>query len=176
MAQELLASQERNRNSGEVSAVASAVRSPKPGTIWVLTIWLRCCRATFYTPSFVPCFTNMLLSPFSFESRLVVHLGVCCPKRRSPLVAILSVRTMAHTFRVIRLSNRLNSVSGRRKFPHRCSCDMIHRVRLFCVGVQDWRFAKISLPSMIRSNVSGDGSALIPLPASGPHLTVASYS
>ena len=56
-------------------------------------------------------FTYMLLSPFSFESRLVVHLGVFCPERRPLLVAILSVRATAHTFTAYRssLSNALRS-------------------------------------------------------------------
>ena len=40
----------------------------------------------------------MLLFPFPFGSRLVVHLGVICPELRPPPVAILSVRDTAHTF------------------------------------------------------------------------------
>ena len=72
--------------------------------IQALTLLLRRCRATAYTSSTVPRFTRlfsnhyMLLSPFSFESRLVVHLGVICPELRPPPVAILSVRDTAHTF------------------------------------------------------------------------------
>jgi len=66
--------------------------------IQALTILLRRCRATVYTSSAVPRFAYMLLSPFSFESRLVVHLGVIRPELRPPRVAILSVRDMAHTF------------------------------------------------------------------------------
>ena len=38
----------------------------------------------------------MLLSPFFFKSRLVVHLGVVRPELRPPQVAILSVRDTAH--------------------------------------------------------------------------------
>ena len=63
-----------------------------------LTISLRCCRATTYPSSVVPCFTTMLLSPRPFGSRLGVHLEVICPELRPPLVAIPSVRDTAHTF------------------------------------------------------------------------------
>jgi hypothetical protein len=79
--------------------------------ITALTLSLRRCRATVYTSSAVPRFTRlsfnryMLLSPFSFKSRLVVRLGVICPELRPPPVAILSVRDTAHTHRCIRLSN-----------------------------------------------------------------------
>ena len=44
-----------------------------------LTLLLRRCRAIIYTSSIILRFTYMLLSPFSFESRLVVHLGVIVP-------------------------------------------------------------------------------------------------
>jgi hypothetical protein len=63
-----------------------------------LTISLRRCRAPAYTSSAVLRFTDMLLSPRPFGSRLVVHLGVICPELRPPPVAILSVRYTAHTF------------------------------------------------------------------------------
>ena len=75
--------------------------------ITALTISLRRCRATVYTFSAVPRFTYMLLFPFLFRSRLVVHLGVVCPELRPPLVAILSVRDMAHT-----LASHGSSVTG----------------------------------------------------------------
>jgi len=77
--------------------------------IQALALLLRRCRATDYTSSAVPRFTGlfsnryMLLSPFPFRSRLVVHLGVIYPELRPPLVAILSVRDTAHTFALIRL-------------------------------------------------------------------------
>ena len=61
-----------------------------------LTLWFRRCRAIAYTSSAIPRFTYMLLSPFPFGSRLVVHLGVICLERRPLLVVILSVRTTAH--------------------------------------------------------------------------------
>src|SRR6266849_7709232 len=64
----------------------------------VLAISLRRCRATAYTSSAAPRFTNMLLSPRPFGSRLVVRLGVVGPELRPPLVAISSVRDTAHTF------------------------------------------------------------------------------
>src|SRR5712691_6191175 len=64
----------------------------------VLAISLRRCRATAYTSSAAPRFTNMLLSPRPFGSRLVVRLGVIGPELRPPLVAISSVRDTAHTF------------------------------------------------------------------------------
>ena len=64
----------------------------------VLAVSLRRCRTTAYTSSAVPRFINMLLSPRPFESRSVVRLGVIDPELRPPLVAIRSVRDMAHTF------------------------------------------------------------------------------
>src|SRR6266853_2295228 len=64
----------------------------------VLAISLRRCRATAYTSSAVPRFTNMLLSPRPFGSRSVVRLGVIDPELRPPLVAIPSVRDTAHAF------------------------------------------------------------------------------
>src|SRR5216683_3828470 len=64
----------------------------------VLALSLRRCRTTAYTSSAVPCFTNMLLSPRPFGSRLVVRLGVIDPELRPPLVAIPSVRDTAHPF------------------------------------------------------------------------------
>jgi hypothetical protein len=60
-----------------------------------LAVSLRRCRATAYTSSAVPRFTDMLLSPRPFGSRLVVRLGVICPELRSTLLAILSVRDTA---------------------------------------------------------------------------------
>lgn len=53
-----------------------------------LTISLRRCEATTYTSSVVPRFTDMLLFPFPFRSRLVVHLSVIYPEHWPPLVAI----------------------------------------------------------------------------------------
>ena len=72
--------------------------------IQALTILFRRCRATVFTSSAVPRFTRlfsnryMLLFPFPFGSRLVVHLGVIYPELRPPPVAILSVRDTAHSF------------------------------------------------------------------------------
>jgi len=63
-----------------------------------LAISLRRCRATTYTSSVVPRFTDMLLSPFPFGSRLVVRLRVLCPELRPTLLAIHSVRDTAHGF------------------------------------------------------------------------------
>jgi len=63
-----------------------------------LALSLRCCRATVHTSSAVLRFTNMLLFPRPFGSRLVVHLGVICPELRPPLVAIHSARDTAHGF------------------------------------------------------------------------------
>ena len=63
-----------------------------------LTISLRRCRATAYTSSAVPRFTDMLLSLRPFGSRLVIHLGVICPELRPTLLAIPSVRDTAHGF------------------------------------------------------------------------------
>jgi hypothetical protein len=63
-----------------------------------LAVSLRRCRATAYTSSAVPRFTDMLLSPRPFGSRLVVRLGVICPELRPTLLAILSVRDTAHAF------------------------------------------------------------------------------
>jgi len=63
-----------------------------------LSISLRRCGATAYTPSAVPRFTDMLLSPFPFGSRLVVRLRVLCPELRPTLLAIHSVRDTAHGF------------------------------------------------------------------------------
>jgi hypothetical protein len=68
-----------------------------------LAISLRRCRATTYTSSVVPRFTDMLLSPRPFGSRLVVHLGVLYPELRPTLLAILSMRDTAHGFPVTRL-------------------------------------------------------------------------
>jgi len=62
-----------------------------------LAISLRRCRATTYTSSVVPRFTDMLLSPFPFGSRLVVRLGVIYPELRPTPLAILSVRDTAHS-------------------------------------------------------------------------------
>jgi hypothetical protein len=62
-----------------------------------LAISLRRCRATAYTSSAAPRFTDMLLSPRPFGSRLVVRLGVICPELRPTLLAILSVRDTAHS-------------------------------------------------------------------------------
>src|SRR5215470_8689494 len=64
----------------------------------VLALSLRRCRTTAYTSSAVPRFTNMLLSPRPFGSRLVVRLGVISPELRPPLVAIPSMRDTAHVF------------------------------------------------------------------------------
>jgi hypothetical protein len=86
-----------------------------------LTLLLRRCRATVYTSSAVPRFTwlsfnrYMLLFPFPFGSRLVVHLGVIYPELRPPPVAILSVRDMAHPFDSPWLSIRLSNVHTLRK-------------------------------------------------------------
>ena len=63
-----------------------------------LAISLRRCRATTYTSSVVPRFTDMLLSPFPFGSRLVVRLGVICPELRPTTLAIPSARFTAHSF------------------------------------------------------------------------------
>ncbi|SRR5712692_4516754 len=63
-----------------------------------LALARRRCRAIAYPSSAVPCFTYMLLSPRPFGSRSVVRLGVICPERRPPLVAIPAVRDMAHRF------------------------------------------------------------------------------
>ena len=63
-----------------------------------LAISLRRCRATTYTSSVVPRFTDMLLSPFPFGPRLVVRLGVICPELRPTQLAILSARFTAHSF------------------------------------------------------------------------------
>src|SRR5712691_12773800 len=65
----------------------------------VLAISFRRCRTTTYTSSVVPCFTNRLLSPRPFESRLVVRLGVICPELRPTQLAIPSGRDTAHAFR-----------------------------------------------------------------------------
>jgi hypothetical protein len=51
-----------------------------------------------------PRFTDMLLSPRPFRSRLVVHLEVICLELRPPPGAIHSVRDTAHTFTVSRSS------------------------------------------------------------------------
>src|SRR5712691_2105576 len=64
----------------------------------VLAISFRRCRTTTYTSSVVPCFTNRLLSPRPFESRLVVRLGVICPELRPTQLAIPSGRDTAHAF------------------------------------------------------------------------------
>ena len=74
-----------------------------------LAISLRRCRAATYTSSVVPRFTDMLLSPFPFGSRLVVRLGVICPELRPTLLAILSVRDTAHSFPAPGSSDRLAS-------------------------------------------------------------------
>ena len=66
------------------------------------TISPRCCRASPYTFSGVLRFTDMLLSLRPFGVRLVVHLEVISPELRPPLGAILSVRTTAHRFDVLR--------------------------------------------------------------------------
>ena len=77
-----------------------------------LAVSLRRCRATAYTSSAVPRFTNMLLSPRPFGSRLVVRLGVICPELRPTLLAILSVRDTAHPFSLTRLLSTRASVIG----------------------------------------------------------------
>jgi hypothetical protein len=70
----------------------------------VLALSLRRCRTTAYTSSAAPRFTNMLLSPRPFGSRLVVRLGVMSPELRPPLVAIPSVRDTAHAFTALGLT------------------------------------------------------------------------
>jgi len=92
----------------------------------VLAISFRRCRTTTYTSSVVPCFTNRLLSPRPFESRLVVRLGVICPELRPTQLAIPSGRDTAHAFTV---SGSAPSVSLRESHEaflpispvHRCS-------------------------------------------------------
>jgi len=58
-----------------------------------------------YTPSAVPCFSDMLLSPPPFRFRLVVRLGIIYPELRPPPVAIHSVRDTAHSFDLNQLSS-----------------------------------------------------------------------
>ena len=72
-----------------------------------LALSLRRCRATIYTSSTVLRFTNMLLFPRPFRSRLVVRLGVICPELRPLPVAIPSARDMAHGFLAPGSSRRL---------------------------------------------------------------------
>ena len=83
-----------------------------------LAISLRRCRAPAYTSSAVLRFTDMLLSPRPFGSRLVVHLGVLYPELRPPLVAILSVRDTAHSFPA-HGSSLSNALQSRTRFPNR---------------------------------------------------------
>src|SRR5438270_3803853 len=63
-----------------------------------LAVSPRRCGAAPYTLSGAPRFTYMLLSPPPFGFGLAVRLGVICPELRPTLLAILSVRTTAHTF------------------------------------------------------------------------------
>ena len=64
-----------------------------------LALSLRRCSAVTYTSSVTHRFTNMLLSPFPFGSRSVVHLEVICSKLRSTLLTIPFVRDTAHRLR-----------------------------------------------------------------------------
>ncbi len=63
-----------------------------------LALSCRCCRTAAYTSSSASRFTNMLLSPRPFGSRLVVHLEVHCLELRPTPLAIQSVRDTAHLF------------------------------------------------------------------------------
>jgi hypothetical protein len=105
-----------------------------------LAISLRRCRATTYTSSVVPRFTDMLLSPRPFGSRLVVRLGVLCPELRPTLLAILSVRDTAHgfpsygspiAFFLRHVSDSLLPAACAVSTPH-AFCDLPHQASVKC--------------------------------------------
>jgi hypothetical protein len=54
----------------------------------------------------------MLLFPILSESGKMGRLEVICLELRPPLEAIHSVRTMAHRFRITRLSGNLNMMAS----------------------------------------------------------------
>ncbi len=67
-----------------------------------LTLSCRRCRATPYTSSDVPRFPTMLLFPILSESGKVGRLEVICLELRPTVLAIPSVRDMAHPFTALR--------------------------------------------------------------------------
>ena len=128
-----------------------------------LALSLRRCRATAYTSSTVLRFTNMLLFPRPFGSRLVVRLGVICPELRPLQVAIPSVRDMAHDITAPGSSGILASASRTAiAFSKVGTDDPAHHVRsVFPVKAA---YACQSLPHVNGATVS-EYYELIRLPA-----------
>jgi hypothetical protein len=89
-----------------------------------LTLSRRRCRTMPYTSSAISRFPIMLLFPILSESGKMSRLEVICLELRPPLVAIHSVRTMAHTPRGIRLAREGLSTLSRRCASVRCGSPM----------------------------------------------------